>query len=79
MNKHDYIRHATNERIAQMLEEHNKWRRGQDPYNQEDDKGYYIPSAMPFDATELGIIIEEAVRRLRIPPHQTFNDEAFDI
>lgn len=71
-----YISKVTNRRLAEMLREHNKWRRGiEPPY----DKVGVEP---PFDSHELGAIIDEAARRLEetFPHnHNYFNDEQFDI
>lgn len=62
----EHIHNATNERLAEMVDTHNKWRRGE-------------TDEQPFSPTELGVILDEVARRLRIPPHITFNDEYFDI
>ena len=52
----EHIHHATNNRLAEMLE---------DP--------------IPVSKAEWNEIISEAARRLRIPPHITFNHEYFDL
>lgn len=70
-----YIGKVTNRRLAEMLREHNKWRRGiEPPY----DKFGVEP---PFDSHELGAILDEAARRLEtiLPLKQNFNDESFNI
>lgn len=54
------INNATSTELADMLEEFNKFRRGLEPYDK--------PYAMPFDANELGEIIDSASARLRIVP-----------
>lgn len=53
----EHIHHATNKRLAEMLREHNKWIRGEQPY----DKAGVLP---PFEPKELGVLIEEAARRI---------------
>lgn len=70
----DDIRNATNERLAEMLEEHNKWRRGEKPY---DGEGPVVKSA-PFSPRLLGQVIDEAARRLRVRPVIPFNHEQFE-
>lgn len=53
----EHIHYATHKRFAEMLREHNKWRRGEPPY----DKAGVLP---PFEPKELGVLIEEAARRI---------------
>lgn len=55
------IVNATSTELAEMLDEYNIWRRGGKPYNKPGAK-------MPFDAHELGEIIDLASARLRIVP-----------
>lgn len=64
-----YIHNATNQRLAEMLEE--KTRRLADFI----DNAKVVTPEMLEDRE----LFSEAARRLRIPPHQTFNDEYFDI
>lgn len=73
-----YIERVSNTRLAEMLAEHNKWRRGMEPPY---DKGWAQP---PFEARELGAIIDEAARRLKAsdrhePKTPFFNDEKFNV
>lgn len=75
-DKYEHIANASDERLAEMLEEHNRWRRGEKPYDK------FEP--MPFDAHELGLIIEEAAKRLRniqrvLDSKLPFNHEQFNI
>ena len=75
---YEYTHGVSNKRLAEMLREHNKWRRGvEPPYDK-------VGAEPPFDCHELGAIIDEAARRIenmqsilesRIP----FNDEQFNI
>ena len=71
-----YIEKVSNTRLAEMITEHNKWRKGiEPPY---DDLG----AKPPFEPKELGAILDEAARRLKasdrkVAPH--FNDESFNI
>lgn len=51
------IGNATSTELADMLEEFNKFRRGLEPYDK--------PYKMPFDAHELGEIIDSASMQLR--------------
>lgn len=73
-----YIETVSNTRLAEMIIEHNKWRRGMEhPYDN-------LGAKPPFEARELGAILDEAARRLKAsdrsePRKQFFNDEAFDI
>lgn len=67
-NLDQHITTATDKRLAEMLKEFNHWRRIY-------DEG--MP--MPFSAEELGVILDEAARRLEnYQPHETFNHEAFE-
>lgn len=63
----EHITNATNDLLAERLEEFNNWR-----------KSFVHGMPMPFTAEELGIIIDEAARRLRIKPSDTFNHEDFE-
>lgn len=75
IKSYDHIEKSTNRRLAEMLREHNKWRRGiEKPYDK-------IGAQAPFDSHELGLIIDEAARRLEniVPLKQNFNDESFNI
>lgn len=65
------IKHATNELLAEWIETHNQWRRGLPPY---DTTG----CEPPFEPKDLGLILDEAARRLREKP-KYFNDEQFNI
>lgn len=67
MTQFDHITNATNDLLAERLEEFNNWR-----------KSYVHGMPMPFTAEELGVIIDEAARRLRIKPREIFNHEAFE-
>ena len=71
-NPYQHITTATNKRLAEMIRVHNMWRRGEPPYDE--------PGAIhPFTAQELGIILDEAARRLEnYQPRETFNHEAFE-
>ena len=63
-----HILQATDKRLAEMLRQLNQWRRG-----------YEDGIPMPFSVKELGIIIDEAARRLEnYQPRETFNHEAFE-
>lgn len=73
---HEEIYYSTNKNLANLLRKHNSWRRGEPPY----DKAGAEP---PFTAKEVGVLIEEAARRIenfdnimaaRVP----FNHEAFN-
>ena len=68
----EHIYYATHKRFAEMLREHNKWRRGEPPY----DKAGALP---PFEPKELGVLIEEAARRIEsidgVAKSKTFNSE----
>ena len=57
----EHIYYATHKRFAEMLREHNKWRRGEPPYDDDDPETRESP---PFTPKELGILIEEAARRI---------------
>lgn len=58
MKYEDDIHNATSTELAEMLEEYNTWRRGGKPYDKPGAK-------MPFDAHELGEIIDSASMQLR--------------
>ena len=61
------LRNCTPERLAEMLEEHNKWRRGVKPFNGVGDNP-------PFTSYQIGRIIDEAARRLRELNKPTYED-----
>ena len=75
---YSYIGKVSNRRLAEMLREHNKWRRGiEKPYDK-------VGAEPPFDAHELGAILEESARRIDemqniLESRAMFNDEAFNI
>lgn len=67
-NPNQHITTATDKRLAEMLRQFNCWRRD-----------YQVGMPMPFSAEELGIILDEAARRLEnYQPRETFNHEAFE-
>jgi hypothetical protein len=67
-NPNQHILQATDKRLAEMLRQLNQWRRS-----------YESGMPMPFTAEELGVIIDEAARRLEsYQPRETFNHEAFE-
>lgn len=67
-NPYQHITTATDKKLAEMLKQFNHWRRG-----------YEDGMPMPFSVKELGIIIDEAARRLEnYQPRETFNHEAFE-
>lgn len=53
----EYIYHATNSRIAEMIRTHNSWLKGDPPYNK-------AGTEPPFSPKELSVLFEEASRRL---------------
>ena len=67
-NPNQHILQATDKRLAEMLRQLNQWRRS-----------YESGMPMPFTAEELGVIIDEAARRLEnYQQRETFNHEAFE-
>jgi hypothetical protein len=68
----EHIYYATHKRLAEMLREHNKWRRGEPPYDS-------IGANPPFLPIELGVLIEEAARRIEsidgVAKSKTFNSK----
>lgn len=71
MNKDKYedsIRMATNERLAEMLETYNQWRRWRPPYDK-------VLSKCPFEVTLIGEMLDEAARRLRFHEPMMKGDE----
>ena len=65
---HQHIHQATDKRLAEMLKKFNCWRRD-----------YQVGMPMPFSAEELGVILDEAARRLEnYQPRETFNHEQFN-
>lgn len=73
-----YIETVSNTRLAEMITEHNKWRRGiEPPYDK-------TGAEAPFDPHELGAILDEAARRLKASDRQEprqpfFNEEQFNV
>ncbi|MBQ2175542.1 MAG: hypothetical protein II453_10945 [Alphaproteobacteria bacterium] len=57
----EHIYYATHKRLAEMLREHNKWRRGEPPYDGDEPETHKEP---PFTVKELGVLLEEAARRI---------------
>lgn len=68
----DRIREADNASLAEMLETHNRWRRGDKPYDR-------VGVEMPFNSLELGVLLDEAAARLRAKPRERFNSDAFNV
>lgn len=67
-NPNQHILQATDKRLAEMLRQLNQWRRS-----------YESGMPMPFTAEELGVILDEAARRLEnYQPREIFNHEAFE-
>lgn len=75
---YEYIHMATDDLLAELLEDYNKWRRGEHPYDGETPETFL---QCPFEPKELGVLLDECARRLRMPkaPYNAFNDEAYDI
>lgn len=69
---YQYIHQATDKHLAEMIRTHNAWRRGDPPYDE--------PGAIyPFTASEVGVILDEAARRLEnYQQREIFNHEAFE-
>lgn len=71
MKYEDDIHNCTNERLAEMLDEYNDWRRGKLPYDQPG-----CPA--PIKASGLGVLLDEISARLRTKNKEQFNSEAFE-
>lgn len=67
----DDVHNCTTERLAEMLETYNEWRRGKAPYDKAGAK-------CPFEPETIGQMIDEAAKRLRCVPRIPFNHEAFE-
>jgi len=70
--EYEHIHMATKERLAEMLDLHNNYRRGLPPF---DEPG----SKPPFNPTELGVLLDEISARLKVPHKTPFNHEAFEL
>ena len=68
-NRYDFIYMATNDRLAQMLDEYNTWRK-------DGEKRGEKPK---LSKEEVAVLLEVIADRLRETRHEKFNSEAFDV